>query len=248
MVFEDTDVSIQIFDFDFGAAIADAGGGEAIGAKDNLAAVRFSRRGSERHGGDGKVAVDAAVERLEAEIGRETAREEEVDVAVDGLEAGIFLGVSAERDFYGAFGGLGGAGARHAVEFDIAIDVARHEMAVDIAYDDAAFIDRADIDVDVAGDVEYEIHFHDVTVVVATALAAAAVFAIAAEGAVNIETEAAVGLRDVEVDLFVREGERVFRFGARVFIDDQFDLIAGAADDFDRAEDVVDFDGAMLAG
>ncbi len=94
---------------------------------------------------------------------------------------------------------------------------------------------------------EDEIHFHDVAVVVATALAAAAVFAIAAERAVDVEAEAAVGLRDVEIDFFVRERERVFRFGARVFVNDEFDLIAGAADDFDRAEDVVDFDGAMLA-
>ena len=42
MVFEDADVSIQIFDLDLGAAVADAGSGEAIGAKDNFAAVFFS--------------------------------------------------------------------------------------------------------------------------------------------------------------------------------------------------------------
>ncbi len=104
-------------------------------------------RGVERHGGDGKVAVDAAVERLEAEVGGKAAREEEIDVAVDGLEAGIFLRIAAEADFYGAVDGVREAGAGHAVEFDVAIDVARHEVAVDVADDDAAFVDGAQIDV-----------------------------------------------------------------------------------------------------
>ena len=139
-------------------------------------------------------------------------------------------------------------GAGHAVELDVAIDVARQEVAVDVADDDATFVHGSQIDVNVAGDVEDEIHFDDVAVIVAAALAAAAVFAIAAEGAVHVEAEAAVRLRDVEIDFLVREGERVFRFGARVFVNDEFDLIAGAADDFDRAEDVVDFDGPVLAG
>ena len=39
MVFEDANVSIQIFNLDFGAAVADASSCEAIGAKDDLAAV-----------------------------------------------------------------------------------------------------------------------------------------------------------------------------------------------------------------
>src|ERR1700722_16202325 len=137
MVFEDADVSIQIFDFDFGATVADAGGGETIGAKDDFAAVFFFRRGLKRHGGDGKVAVDAAVECLEAEVGREAAREKEVDVAIYGLEAGIFLRIAAERNFHGAVDGVSEAGAGHTVEFDVAIDVARHEVAVDVADDGA---------------------------------------------------------------------------------------------------------------
>ena len=39
------------------------------------------------------------------------------------------------------------------------------------------------------------------------------------------------------------EREGVFGLGASGLVDDQFDLIGGAADDFDRAEDVVDLDG-----
>src|ERR1700743_1069681 len=107
MVFEDADVSIQIFDFDFGAAIADASGGKAIGAKNDFATVFFFRGGLERHGGDGKVAVDAAVEGLEAEVGGEAAREEEIDIAVDGLKAGIFERIAAKRNFHGTVNGVG---------------------------------------------------------------------------------------------------------------------------------------------
>ena len=68
MVFEDADVSIQIFDLDLGATVADAGGGESIGAKDDLAAMLFFRRRVKRHRGHGKITVDASVECLEAEV------------------------------------------------------------------------------------------------------------------------------------------------------------------------------------
>src|SRR5579862_2049477 len=247
MVFEDADVSIQIFDLDLGAAVADTGGGKAIGAKDDFAAVLFFGGRAERHCGDGKVAVDSAVERLEAKIGGEATCEEEIDVAIDRLEAGVFLWVAAEADLDRAVDSVRETGAAHTIEFDVAIHVARHEVAVHVAYDDAAFVDGTQVDTDIARDVEDEIHFHNVAIFVATTLAAAAVFAIAAERAIDVELEAAVGLRDVEIDFFMREGERLFRFGARIFVDDEFNLIAGAADDFDRTEDVVDFDGAVLA-
>src|SRR5579871_177279 len=141
MVFEDADVSIQIFDLDLGTAVTDASGGEAIGAKDDFAAVFFPRGGVKRHRGDRKVAVDAAVEGLEAEVGGKAAREKEIDIAVDGLEAGIFLRITLEADLHGPIDGVSKTGAAHAVEFDIAVDVARHEVAVDVADDDAAFVD-----------------------------------------------------------------------------------------------------------
>src|SRR3984957_17601887 len=171
MVFEDADVSVQIFDLDLGAAVADAGGGEAIGAIDDFAAVLFFGGGVQRHRGYRKVAVDAAVERLEAEVGGETARKEEIDVAVDGLEARGLLRVAPERHFHGAVDGVSEAGAAHAVEFDVAVDVARDEIAVDVADDDAALVDGSHIDADVAGDAEDEIHFDDVAVFVAPSLA-----------------------------------------------------------------------------
>src|ERR1700733_15638192 len=189
MVFEDTDVSIQIFDLDFGTAIADAGGGESIGPKDNLAAVLLFRRRVKRHRSHGKIAVDSAIECLEAEVGGKSAREEEIDVAVHGLEAVVLLRIAAKSDFHGTVDGMREAGAGHAVEFDVAVDVACDEVAVDVADDDAPFVDGAHVDVHVAGDVKDEIHFYDVAVPVMTAFAAAALFTIAAERAVNIELE-----------------------------------------------------------
>src|SRR5579872_1626938 len=188
MVFEDADVSIQIFDLDLGAAVADARGGETIGAKDDFAAVFFTRWRVYRHRGDRKVAVDAAVERLEAEVGRKTACEKEIDVPVDRLEAGGFLRITAEADFHGSVDGVCEAGAAHSVELDVAVHIACDEMAVHVANDDAAFVDGAQIDAHVTGYVENKIHFHDVAVFMATALPAAAVFAIAAERAVNVKT------------------------------------------------------------
>src|SRR5579863_2371153 len=145
MVFENTDVSIQIFDLDFGAAVADAGGGKAIGAKDDFATVFFFCGRAKRHCRDRKVGIDSAVECLEAKVGRKTTSEEEINVAVDGLEAGAFQWIAAEADLDWAVDGVREAGAGHAVEFDVAIHVARHEATVDVTDDDATFVDSAKV-------------------------------------------------------------------------------------------------------
>ena len=57
------------------------------------------------------------------------------------------------------------AGTGHAVELDVAVDVAGDEIAGDVVDDDAAFIHGSCLYIDVAGNVEDEIHFDDVAVV-----------------------------------------------------------------------------------
>src|SRR5277367_3056483 len=187
MVFEDTDVSIQIFDFDFRATGADARGGETVGVIDDFSAVVFFLHCVQRHSGHRKIAIDAAVEGLEAEVGGEASCKEEIDVAVDRLKAGILARVLAKADFDGAIDGVRQAGAGHAIELDVTVHVARDEIAGDVVDDDAAFIHGFQLDIDIAGDVEHKIHFDDVAVLVATAARAlAAVFTLAAERAVNV--------------------------------------------------------------
>src|ERR1700749_260626 len=116
MVFEDADVSIQIFNLDLRAAVADARGSEAIGAKNNFAAVFFPRRRLNRHRGDRKIAVDAAVERFESEVSREPACEKKIDVAVDRLKTRRFLRIAAEADFHRAIDGVREPRATHGGE------------------------------------------------------------------------------------------------------------------------------------
>ena len=73
MVFEDTDVSIQIFNLNFRAAGADVGGSETVGVERRLFRRGVLPDGVQRHSGHREIAVNAAVEGLEAEIGGEAA-------------------------------------------------------------------------------------------------------------------------------------------------------------------------------
>ena len=53
--------------------------------------------GAHRQGGDGKIAVDAAVEGFEAKISGQARSETKLDVAVDGVKVRAFAGDSGGR-------------------------------------------------------------------------------------------------------------------------------------------------------
>src|SRR5207237_10709365 len=97
---------------------------------------------------DKKIAGDAAVERLEAEIGGKTLHETQLHGAIDGAEFGVLTGILAEGNFDGTVDRVCGPGAGNVVHFDVAIDVAAKKGPVDIAHADATFVDVPHFDID----------------------------------------------------------------------------------------------------
>src|SRR4029077_19221051 len=137
-----------------------------------------------RQGGHRKIAVDAAVEGFEAKVGGEAADKGQLDVAVYGLKAGFFAGIFTESDLDRAVDGVRDSRPSDVVHADVTIDVADHEGAGHVADGDMSLVDSADVGVDVARDVQDEIHFHDVAFKVT--VLAATVIAIAAERTVAV--------------------------------------------------------------
>src|SRR5258708_29986115 len=165
--------------------------------KSYLRTMMLFLNGAEWQRGDGKIAVDAAVEGLEAKIRGQALREPQLHVAVHGPEIGIFTRILAKGNLDGTIHSTRRPRTGHVVHFDVAIDIAHKKNPVDVAHQNAALIHSLDFDVDVARNAELKIHLDDITLEFA---AAASIVAIAAERPVHIELQGACLLGDVEGD------------------------------------------------
>src|SRR5262249_8246732 len=107
MAFENAYFSIQIFSLDFHPAGTYTASGRTVGTKDELAVtvLRGARRRSQL--GHGKIAEDAAIHVLEAEVRREPSDKVQVHIPVDGSKIGVLLWVFPEYNLYAAVHGAG---------------------------------------------------------------------------------------------------------------------------------------------
>src|SRR5437016_13898320 len=199
--------------------------------------------GAHRQRGDGKIAVDAAVEGLETKIRGQALRETQIHVAVYGAEIGVFARVLTKGNLDRTIHSTRRPGTGDVVHFDVAIDIAHKKTTVDVAHQNAALIHSLDFDVDVAGNAELKIHLDDITLEFA---AAASIVAIAAERPVHIELQGACLLGDVQGDFFASLFELFLGFRADRFFDRELRLVGICAHDFDGAPDVVNFEGPVL--
>src|SRR5216117_1710866 len=110
--------------------------------------------GARRQRGDGKIAVDAAVEGLEAKIRGQAWRETQIHVAVYGAEIGIFARVLAKGNLDRTIHSTRRPGTGNVVHFDVAIDIAHKETPADVPHQNAPLIHSLDFDVHVAGNAE----------------------------------------------------------------------------------------------
>src|SRR5207249_10626119 len=90
--------------------------------------------GARRQRGDGKIAVDAAVEGLEAKIRGQAWRETQIHVAVYGAEIGIFARVLAKGNLDRTIHSKRRTGTGNVVHFDVAIDIDHKETHADVTH------------------------------------------------------------------------------------------------------------------
>src|SRR5437016_3832927 len=199
--------------------------------------------GARRQRGDGKIAVDAAVEGLESKTSGQAWRESQMPVAVYGAEVGLFARVLAKGNLDRAIHSMRRPETCDVVHFDVAIDIAHKKTPVDVAHQYAALIHSLDFDVDVAGNAELKIHLDDVAL---EFVAAAPIVAIAAERPVHIELQGACLLGDVQGDFLASLFELFLGFRADRLFDRELRLVGICAHDFDGAPDVVNFEGPVL--
>src|SRR5258708_27523709 len=211
--------------------------------KSYLRTMMLFLNGAHRQRGDGKIAVDAAVEGLEAKIRGQALREPQLHVAVHGPEIGIFTRILAKGNLDGTIHSTRRPRTGHVVHFDVAIDIAHKKNPVDVAHQNASLIHSLDFDVDVARNAELKIHLDDITLEFA---AAASIVAIAAERPVHIELQGACLLGDVEGDFLASLLELFLGFRADRLFDRELRLIGICAHHFDGTPDVVNFQGLML--
>src|SRR5579864_1506839 len=144
---------------------------------------------------DGEIAIDAAVESLEAKIRSKIAGELQLDGTVDGLEVRSFARILPEGNFHRAVDRARGAGASDVVHLDVTVDVAHQKAAANVADGNASLTYGFDFNINVARDLNLKIHFDDIALEFAVA---AAVVAMAAEGAVDVELQQALFVGDVQ--------------------------------------------------
>src|SRR5438094_1371713 len=243
MIFKNTNLSIQIFHLDLRPARIHPHTGIAVRVKNYLRAMMLFLNGAHWQSGNGKIAVDGAVEGLEAKIRGQALRETQLHVAVYGAEIGIFARVLAKGNLDRTIHCTRGPRTRNFVHFDVAIDIAHKKTPIGVAHQNAAFIHSLDFDVDVAGNTELKIHLDDVALEFAPA---ASVVAIAAERPVHIELQRACLLGDVEGDFLASSFELFLGFRADRLFDHELRLVGICAHNLDGTPDVVNFQGPML--
>src|SRR5437660_3711084 len=156
--------------------------------KNYLRAMMLFLNGARRQRGDVKIAVDAAVEGLEAKIRGQAWRETQIHVAVYGAEIGIFARVLAKGNLDRTIHSTRRPGTGNVVHFDVAIDIAHKETPADVPHQNAPLIHSLDFDVHVPGDAELKIHLDEVDHELA---APQSIFAFLAKSTVHIELQAA---------------------------------------------------------
>src|SRR5437660_10344236 len=213
--------------------------------KNYLRTMMLFLTGAHRQSGNEKIAVDAAVEGLEAKICGQALRKTQIHVAVYGAEIGVFARVLTKGNLDGTIHSTRRPRTGNVVHFDVAIDIAHKKTPVDVAHQNAALIHSLDFDVDVAGNPELKIHLDDITLEFA---AAASIVAIAAERPVHIELQGACLLGDVEGDFLASLFELFLGFRADRLLDRELRLVGICAHDFDGTPDVVNFEGLRLDG
>src|SRR5437879_9153920 len=243
MLFKNTKLSTSMFHLDLRSARIHPHTGIAVCVKNYLRAMMLFLNGARRQRGDGKIAVDAAVEGLEAKIRGQAWRETQIHVAVYGAEIGIFARVLAKGNLDRTIHSTRRPGTGNVVHFDVAIDIAHKETPADVPHQNAPLIHSLDFDVHVAGNAELKIHLDDVALELA---AATSIFAIAAERPVHIELQGACLLGDVEGDFLASLFELFLGFRADRLLDRELRLVGICAHDFDGAPDVVNFEGPVL--
>src|SRR5262249_20790202 len=133
MAFENAYFSIQIFSLDFQTARAYTASGRVLGTKDELAVTMLRGTGRRGQRGHGKIAVDAAVHVLEAEVGREPPEEIQVHIPVDGPEIGVLLGIFPEHNLHAAVHGVRpGLAASYILELNSPVYVVHGEIALHV--------------------------------------------------------------------------------------------------------------------
>ena len=198
--------------------------------------------GVHRQSRNGEIAVDAAVEGLEAEIRGQAWRETQLDGAIHGAEFRILPRILAEGHFDGAIDGMGGPGTGNVGHFDVAVDVPHQKISVDVADHDVPFVDSLDFDVDVARNTQLKIDLDDVALEFTMP---APVVAMAAKGTIDVELQRALLLGDVEGDVLAGLFELVFGFCAGGFVGGELHLVRICAYYFDGTPDVVNFQRFM---
>src|SRR5215470_15920783 len=83
VTFKNTNVPVQILDLDLRAAGSHAAPGIPVGAKDELAVAPLLDGSPLRQRRQKIVAVNATIESLEAEVGRQILREVQLDVPIE---------------------------------------------------------------------------------------------------------------------------------------------------------------------
>src|SRR5437879_6027913 len=144
MLFKNTKLSTSMFHLDLRSARIHPHTGIAVCVKNYLRAMMLFLNGAHWQRGDGKIAVDAAVEGLEAKIRGQALRETQIHVAVYGAEIGIFARVLAKGNLDRAIHSTRRPRTGNVVHLYVAIDIAHKKTPVDVAHQNAALIHSLD--------------------------------------------------------------------------------------------------------